>query len=130
MRVIHFEDSIDKYMEISNQLKSIDVTDITLVSNLKDGMALIHDAIAHGKPFDLAITDMHFPLQKGTEANWEAGKMLIESLRKANFNLPVIVCSSMKYQIPGAYGSIWFSVLSDWEWELCRLIRRRRAELL
>ena len=35
----------------------------------------------------------------------------------------IIVCSSRNMKLPGVYGCIWYSEISDWEEELCDLVR-------
>ena len=58
------------------------------------------------------------------EFDWEAGEYFLKALAEKNINLPVIICSTRNYRIPGAYGSVWFSDLSDWEMDLRSLINR------
>ena len=88
-------------------------------------MRIIHleDSVdKHMEVFDLAISDMHYPIRRGEIADWEAGEYFLKALAERNINLPVIICSTRNYRIPGAYGSVWFSDLSDWEMDLRNLI--------
>lgn len=129
MRIIHFEDSMDKHMEIFRVLKRVGIRNAAWVTSVSDGMKEIETALESGTPFDLAITDMHYPLKSGGPSDWRAGERLIQILIEKNINLPVIVCSTKNYRIPGSYGSVWYSDLSDWEMELIDLTQKRKKEL-
>ena len=65
---------------------------------------------------------MHYPIRRGEAADWEAGEYLLKALAERNIHLQGIICSTRNYRIQGAYGSIWFSDLSDWEMGLHSLI--------
>ena len=45
MRIIHFEDSMDKHMEIFRILKRIGIRDSVWVTNVNDGMKEIEAAL-------------------------------------------------------------------------------------
>lgn len=126
MRVIHFEDSLDKRMEISRVLQRIGIRNTVLALNVRDGMKKIEIALKAGNPFDIAITDMNYPINGGEASNGRAGERLIQILEEKNIDLPVIVCSSQNYRIPKAYGCVWYSDLSDWETDLIKLMEKRR----
>lgn len=129
MRIIHFEDSMDKHMEIFRILRRTGIQDAAWVTSVNDGMQEIEAAFKNGVPFDLAITDMHYPIKSGEPADWKAGERLIQLLQKQNIDLPVIVCSTGNFRIPGAYGCVWYSDLSDWETELMSLVERYKRNL-
>ena len=122
MRIIHLEDSVDKHMEVCRELRKMGITSVEWATNVGEGLEKIETAIQNGAPFDLAISDMHYPIRRGEVADWEAGEYFLKALAERNINLPVIICSTRNYRIPGAYGSVWFSDLSDWEMELRSLI--------
>ena len=73
MRVIHLEDNAMKHAAIQRTLNRAGVTDLTWVKNVEDGIEVIKEAMEDGNPFDLAITDMHYPLSYGEEPDWRAG---------------------------------------------------------
>lgn len=129
MRIIHLEDSVDKHMEICRELKEIGGMDVAWVTNLSESMKKIEVALQAGRPFDLAITDMHYPIKRGEIADWETGERLIQTLTEKNITLSVIVCSTRNYRISGAYGCIWYSNLSDWEMDLKALVEQRKKDL-
>lgn len=122
MKIIHLEDSVDKHMEVCRELQKMGITSVEWVTCVNEGLEKIETAIKNGAPFDLAISDMHYPIRRGEVADWEAGEYFLKALAERNINLPVIICSTRNYRIPGAYGSVWFSDLSDWEMELRSLI--------
>lgn len=124
IKVIHLEDSILKHIAISCVLKAIGISAIARVGNLDEGIRRIETEAISGTPFDLVITDMHFPLRSGGEASWKAGEIVLEKLREREIEIPVIVCSSMNMKVPGAYGCVWYSELRDWEKELKELVER------
>ena len=109
MKIIHLEDSVDKHMEVCRELQKMGITSVEWVTCVNEGL-------------DLAISDMHYPIRRGEVADWEAGEYFLKALAERNINLPVIICSTRNYRIPGAYGSVWFSDLSDWERDLRNLI--------
>lgn len=124
MRIIHLEDSVDKHMKICRELGRIGGIDVTWVTNLAEGMEKIATALQEDQPFDLAITNMHYPMKRGEIADWKANERLIQMLAEKNIALPVIVCSTRNYRIPGAYGSIWYSDLTNWEIDLKELVKQ------
>lgn len=127
MRLMHFEDSMDKHLEIFRVLRRIENCDIlkdsVWTTNFEEGIEEIEKAFMEGNPIDLIITDMHFPMTSKGNVDWKAGEYLINTLNKKGLNIPVIVCSSNNYKMPNAYATIWFSELSDWEIDLIEIIK-------
>jgi len=124
LKIIHLEDSITKAMDIAKEVhKNVDCT-IDLVSNMSKGIELIEEANELGKPYDIAITDMHYPLSPGVKADWEAGDFFIDVVSERYPNLPVIVCSTHNMKNPKAYGCVWFNEINDWENEIVELIKK------
>ena len=72
------------------------------------------EQIYHGEDkIDLIVTDMQYPLETGEAVDEEAGFRLIERMQKEKIDIPVIVCSSIDYSIPGILGSVWYNGLND-----------------
>lgn len=113
MRVLHFEDSSEKYMAIQSVLKSVGINDVVWEESVEAGMKHLEKA-----SFDLIISDMHFPIHPNGPADWDAGEMVIKELKKRNMEIPVIIISSMCLQIRDAYKCIWCVDSRDWETEL------------
>lgn len=123
MKILHFEDNVYKHVDVEKAIEMAGRHEVVWVRNVEDGMNAIRQANAEGKPFHLIITDMHFPLSAGGEDCFSAGEKVIEELQRRNWNIPVIVCSTRNLRLPYAYGSVWYSSLSDWDFELADLIR-------
>ena len=102
MKVLNFEDSVYKANAIRKILGNrCGVASVEQVSNVEDGLKMLKDAENAGEPFNLIITDMHFPMRSGAISDTEAGEKLVQIV----------------------YGCIWYSEISDWEEELCDLVR-------
>ena len=65
MKVLNFEDSVYKANAIRKVLNQCGVAKIELVSNVEDGLQMLKNAEDTGDPFDLIITDMHYPMKQG-----------------------------------------------------------------
>ena len=112
MKVLNFEDSVYKANAIRKILGNrCGVASVEQVSNVEDGLKMLKDAENAGEPFNLIITDMHFPMRSGAISDTEAGEKLVQILQ------------AQGNQLPGVYGCIWYSEISDWEEELCDLVR-------
>lgn len=122
MRILNLEDDMLKHVEIDRCLKSLGAVELEHVKTLSDGKAQIEKAIAAGKPYELLISDMYYPLDAdGVETN--SGTKLIEWLKEKKIDIPVIVCSSVRLNIPEIVGTVHYSAKTDWEWELLQLIK-------
>lgn len=128
LKIIHLEDNISKHMSITRVIQNSFPAKIELATDMGTGLEMIEKAITEGTPYDLAITDMHYPLSKGVEANWEAGEFFIDVLENKEIKLPVIVCSTMNMKIPKAYGCVWYSDISNWELELRDIVNKMLKE--
>lgn len=123
MKILHFEDNAFKHVDVKKAVEMAGRHELVWVQNLEDGFAEIRRAMTAGHPFDLIITDMHFPLNSAGEDSFRAGQAVIDGLLERGLKIPVIVCSSMNIRLAGAYGAVWYSNLSDWDMELAELIR-------
>lgn len=109
MKVLNFEDSVYKANAIRKVLNQCGVAKIELVSNVEDGLQMLKNAEDAGAPFDLIITDMHYPMKQGAVSDTEAGEKLVQLLQEQGKQTKVIVCSSRNMKLPGVYGCIWYS---------------------
>lgn len=124
MKVLNFEDNIYKANAIRKVLfNRCGVTAVELVSNVEDGLQMLEEAESAGEPFDLIITDMHFPMRSGAVSDTEAGEKLVQILQEQGNRTNIIVCSSRNMKLLGVYGCIWYSKISDWEEELYDLVK-------
>jgi DNA-binding NtrC family response regulator len=122
MHILNVEDDAVKHHKICKVLNECGITNIEWSRNLQNALEQIHSQSDAHTPYSLVITDMWYPKAAG-EKDTESGSMLIQIIQKEKLDLPVIVCSSIPYQIPGIAGSIWYSEKRDWESELKELIR-------
>lgn len=124
MRLIHLEDSAIKRAEINRILEDLRVFDVVWVKNMEDGQEAIKKAIADQKPFDLAITDMNYPLASGESSEVMAGEHFMDWVKKEGLSLPIIVCSSINYDYPGVWGNVWYQPARDWESDMRDCVKR------
>ena len=124
MRILHLEDSVGKYDDIRGVLLSCGVKseDIVWVMNLADGIFELKEAERNGNHFDLAITDMYYPVEPGGYEERDTGEKFVEFVKSEGLKLPVIICSSVNIKDGSVFGCVWFSPLSNWEMELRALV--------
>lgn len=124
MRILNLEDSVSKHSEICAVLLScgIKAEDIVWVTNLMDGIDKIKELAENGEYFDLAITDMYYPVEPGGYEEKDTGDKFVRFVKKERLKLPIIICSSVNIEDGSVFGCIWFSPLSNWKMELRALI--------
>ena len=120
MRILNLEDSVSKHFEIRAVLLScgIKAEDIVWVTNLMDGIDIIKELAENGEYFDLAITDMYYPVEPGGYEEKDTGDKFVRFVKKERLKLPIIICSSVNIEDGSVYGCIWYSALGNWEMEL------------
>ena len=88
MKVLNFEDSVYKANAIRKILGNrCGVASVEQVSNVEDGLKMLKDAENAGEPFDLIITDMHFPMRSGAISDTEAGEKLVQILQERGIDV-------------------------------------------
>ena len=125
MYILQLEDDIYKQYHIQKVLEDAYFPDFKLehVTNLHDGIDHIERQINVGKQYDLIITDMWYP-EKNNGTETDSGNRLIELVRDNKWNIPIIVCSSVDYEIPGILGTVHYAENEDWEKNIVQLIRQ------
>lgn len=108
-KVLIAEDNIIKYFEIKRALEFNGICDIVYVGNQASVWDEIEKSEQSGNKIDLIVSDVHYPLCAGQEANVEAGFILLKEMKKRKCNIPVILCSSQNYNIPEALGCVWYN---------------------
>ncbi len=126
MKILILEDSNEKYMALVRVLKRCGEENVSWVGNRADGLALLQEAAQSGKPFDLAITDMHYPPAPAAPAEFDCGRRLPVMLAENGLSVKTVLCSSVRYQVPGFDACLWFVPNSDWESELRDILQRLR----
>ena len=121
-KILNIEDDIIKHCNINRALDWNRYPKAELATTAEDGIEMIETAIAEGVPYDLLITDMHFPVNG--EDNHKAGLYVIEKLKCKGIEIPIIVCSSVRYNIPEIAGCIFYSRSWDLNWDFRELLEK------
>lgn len=122
LKIINFEDNVIKHWEIKRVLEDHRIPELEWVKSVEEGLEKIEEAKKTGNPFDLIISDMHYPLTKKGDDDVCAGEKLMEMLWEREIEIPVIICSALNYTIREAYACVWYSEHTNWEWDLGKLI--------
>lgn len=123
LKILHLEDNAMKQTAIARVLHDVCEAEIDWVMDVASGMKKIEEIKEQGDMYDLAITDMQYPLKKGTGIDEDAGEVFIGRMKDQNVEIPIIVCSSMRLRIREAYGCVWYHERNDWEMELRGMVR-------
>lgn len=113
LKVLIIDDDVYKTMEIQKALESNGVINIIRVRNQENAWNEIDRARDCGSSIDLIVTDMHYPLEAGLKADYEAGYILIERLKEKKMEIPVIICSTQNWNSPETLGTVWYNELRD-----------------
>ena len=73
LKILHLEDNAMKQTAIARVLHDACEAEIDWVTDVASGMKKIEEAKVQGDMYDLAITDMQYPLKKDAEIDEEAG---------------------------------------------------------
>ena len=125
-KVLNIEDLPTKHVAVRRALERCGVPYIDHADNAVDGLDMIEAAINEGKPYDVIVSDMYFPMSKGG-MEVQAGMYVIEELRARGINVPVIVCSSARMVIPEIVGCIHYSSRNDLDADMRELIEQVRV---
>lgn len=110
IKTVIADDDAIKTADIRKALEFNGIRNIMTVRNQEK----LWEQIYHGEDkIDLIVTDMQYPLGAGEAIDEKAGFKLIERMEKEKIDIPVIVCSSLNYSIPGILGSVWYNKLND-----------------
>lgn len=118
--ILNIEDKMGKHWDINRALDFNGLPAADLAVNAETGLEMIEQAVSFGNPYDLLITDMHFPVN-GVD-NHNAGLYVIEELKRRKVSVPVIVCSSRRYNIPEIAGCIFHNRNRDLYWDFKELL--------
>ena len=124
LNVLVVDDDIIKSIDIKKALEVNGVKNIQLLGNQAAVWEEIEKAEETGKRIDLIVTDMHYPLNPGQEAECDAGFILLDELKRKGKNIPVIICSSINYNEPKALGCVWYSKFTDIEFDVREILKR------
>lgn len=107
-RVINIEDTSSKHMAVRRSLNKCGITDIDHATTALEGLAMIDAAIEEGNPYSLLVLDMYFPIFPG-ERMTQAGLYVMEELKIRQLDIPIIICSSVRLNIPEVVGCIYYN---------------------
>lgn len=122
IKVINIEDDAIKYVAIRRSLKSNGVSEVDRARNAEEGLDMIDNAIEKDEPYELLVLDMQFPVS-GTY-NKEAGRYVIKELKSKNINIPIIICSSINYDIPDVVGCIFYNKSRNLNWDMKEVLEK------
>ena len=120
-KVLNIEDLPSKHVAVRRALERCGVPYIDHADNAVDGLDMVEAAIVEGKPYDLIVSDMYFPMSKGG-MEVQAGMYVIEELQARGIDVPVIVCSSARMVIPEIVGCIHYSSRNDLDADMREMI--------
>lgn len=106
-RVLNIEDTVFKHIAIKRALNKAGVPFVDEASTGDKGLEMIEASIVSGKPYDLIVTDMHFSIYGQDDV--QAGMKVILELKRRGIEIPVVVCSSVRYNIPEAVECIFYN---------------------
>jgi CheY-like chemotaxis protein len=106
-KTIIIEDNVYKAVAIKRVLcdRGISVTDVVSTGDI--GIEMIKREIERGMPYDLLVLDMHFKIFG--EYNTRAGETVLDELKRQGINIPTVICSSHRYEIPEVAACIFYN---------------------
>lgn len=124
MKILIVEDTIIKYSRIKRTLKNLIFGEITHAKALEPAKKMFAEALEKGEPYDLIITDVHFPLEEYGQEVSDAGFQMIDFVKERNPEQPIILCSSVRYSSQGILGAVLYSDKTDLRFEFQKLINK------
>lgn len=121
INVVIADDDIFKGHDIRRALEFNGIRRITIV---RDQEKLWEKMKQTDEKIDLIVSDMQYPLKAGAGVEEEAGLKLLERMKAEKINIPVIICSSANYDIPGTLGCVWYSEQNDLNFNFRELLAR------
>ena len=120
LRVLLVDDNVFKTIEIKRALEFGGATEVEMVDN----QAAVWEILQNDRQFDLIVTDIHYPLDKGQIADHSAGFILIEKMKEKEIDIPVIICSTRNFISKNAFGTVWYSEQRDIRLEFKNLLTK------
>lgn len=124
LNVLVVDDNVFKAVEIKKALEFNRIRNIVLVRNQEAVWSEIDKSKENGESIDLIVTDMHYPLEPGLEADHDAGFILLERMKERGIKIPVIICSTRNFHSPDALGTVWYNELRDIELDFKELLQK------
>lgn len=125
MKALIVEDNIFKYAAVKRAVAKWNDFIFIHASTLANAKKMIEETYKADGHFDLIVTDMSYPEQSGGDINPHAGFLLIEWISSLGLHIPVIICSSEKFQADFSHhviGSVRYSKKTDMDREFQTLL--------
>lgn len=129
-KIINIEDMMIKHCEINRALKYNGYPEAECAQNAEKGLRMIEDALAEGKPYELLITDMEFPVNG--VINSKAGIFVMKELERKEIQIPIIVCSSVRYNFSerkNIVGCVFYNKNRDLNWDFKEVLTEYKRYL-
>ena len=117
-KIINIEDTVIKHCEINRALQYNGYPNAVCAKNAEEGLSMIEHAIADGEPYELLITDMEFPVNGVVDS--KAGVFIMKELERKGIAIPIIVCSSVRYNFSekaNVIGCVFYNKNRDLNWD-------------
>lgn len=124
IRVVIVDDNMYKRADIQGALEFNGVGSITAFANQEEVWREIYRSREANETIDLIVTDMQYPLAAGASVDVEAGFKLIERMKKEKIDIPIIICSSINYNVSEVLGCVWYNRLRDIEFDFGEILER------
>lgn len=124
LKVLVIDDSVYKAMDITKALEYSGIRDVVRARHQEAGFEKLYESKKLGTPIQLIVTDMHYPLDAGMEADYDAGFKLIERLKKEGLDIPVIICSTHNFNDSRILGCVWYSEQRDLNRDFKAVLKR------
>lgn len=127
-KIINIEDSVIKHCEINRALQYNGYPKAIRAKTAEEGLAMIEEAIDKKTPYELHIVDMHFAVN-GID-DWKAGEYVINELKRRNIKIPIIVCSSVRYnysdsfKYPNVIDCVFYNENRDLNWDFKEALKK------
>lgn len=121
-RILNIEDDMGKHWAINRALDWNGCPVAEHAATAEEGIRMIEQAIAENKPYELLVTDMHFNCNGVNDTR--AGLYVIKELENRKIKIPIILCSSVRYNIPTISGCIFYNPSQDLNWDFREILNR------
>lgn len=128
LKALVIDDSVFKASDIGRALEAAGVSKVEKAMHQAKAWELIYASLANKEPYDLIVTDMHYPLEGGwdVKSDKQAGFKLIERMKKEGINIPTVICSSHNFQTEDIFGAVWYAEQTDLRYEFHKLVQKLR----
>ncbi len=120
-RILNIEDSMGKHWDVNRALSWNGCPEAEHAMDAQTGLDMIERAVESGRPYDLLVLDMYFPISPGG-CERLSGTYVMEELERRGIDLPIIVCSSARCSIPEILGCVHYNRNNDLNFDLKEFI--------